>query len=448
MLLTSLVAVAALAGSTTSAVGANSVSLVQVWERAVDPESPEGSVATECVLADLTGDGTPELILATAGREPPWFVAALDATAGRDLWRVSCHSPPAIAVADLGGDGAEEVVVARGSELLVLGGTDGELLASAELASIVGEIDVGFLDADRSPDIVYTAGERKNDLVGAISGGDLIELWLRAAEDEDGRFANGFSHLCTADIDRNGLDDVLVAENMNVLVCLDSEGAERWRTVLGEKSRYVPEGVVSDEPVACDFTGDGKVEVAVACFAGSLLMLDSQTGEVMGRMQFGVESHRSFLRNRMLPRFVREALEKTGEPLFGLTPVELDGAPGSELVFGCSDGHLYAAAPPRGEVLWSHEVQENVYERSLRVDAGNGGPAMLLAWDATDVHLVSGSDGSAIAGFAVGCGASHVLASDFDADGFLDLLVVEAGTGRLRLMTSQMWAAPDRSPCE
>lgn len=406
---------------------ASAVCSEPLWSRALDPDRPRRDVAVETLLSDFDGDGANELVVAAIGRKGPWFAALLEPMTGEERWRVTFPARPVVGAADLGRGGGDELIAAHGREIVILDGIDGEPIRSTRIRNWIGELDVGVIDGDGVPDIIYTAGAMKDDLLIALSGADLSEIWLITAAEESGPFARGFGELTVEDTDGDRLDEILVTENANTLVCLGAHGEERWRAHLGDKGRYVPAGVASDRPVMCDLTGDGTNEVAIGCFAGALMIMDATTGDVLRRMQFGVESHAGFARNRRIPRRIREMLAKSGEPLFGLTPVDLDGRPGDELVFGCSDGFLYAVAPAGGEVLWRFDTRHTVYEACVSLELTGDGRADILAWDAGALYMLDGRRGTSLPGSPLPFGAARVHSDDLDGDGFLE--IIAAGIG-------------------
>jgi outer membrane protein assembly factor BamB len=194
-----------------------------------------------------------------------------------------------------------------------------------------------------------------------------------------------------------------VAENGNHLLCLSGDGDLLWDVGLGKCERLNPEGVVSSVPVVADIDGDGNAELAVGCFGGAVVIMHARTGEVFDRFQFGIESHERHLANEKIPRFIRDALSKTGEPVNCLTAVELDGSAGCELVLGCSDGFLYACDPGSGDTMWRFDTLETVYDPCVlvgaagdpSVDTVGGGTYDLLAWDVGGVYLLDGRTGLA-----------------------------------------------------
>jgi len=430
-----------------------------LWEQTM---SLPGKSLLSGVVADLDGDGLDEVLLHCARRNDPSLVAVLDGTDGRELWRASFSGRSCVVTADIDGDGIAEVVVACGAELSVLDGATGELVLGTALRGTIGDLvrarvrtrpgGGGGGSDGFGPGIIYTAGKKRDDVMVALGGGDLHELWARDAASGRGPFARGFTHPSAWDVDGDGGDEVLVAENGNHLLCLSGSGELLWDVGLGKCERLDPGGVVSCTPVVADLLGDGVAELAVGCFAGAVVVMDARTGDVLDRVQFGVESHETHLTNEKIPRFIRDALSATGEPVNCLTVVELDGGPGSELVLGCSDGFLYACDPGSGDAMWRFDTLKTVYDPCVLVratdersaadrprdpgdDLTNEGGTLatcdLLAWDVEGVYLLDGRTGLARAGFGGVLGAARVLPCDLDGAGAPEIVHVALETRRV-----------------
>ncbi|MCK4681301.1 PQQ-binding-like beta-propeller repeat protein [bacterium] len=423
-----------------------------LWERVV---SLPGQALLTGAVADLDGDGRDEVLLHGGRRNDPSQVTVLDGADGHELWRAAFPGRSCVVTADIDGDGSAEVVVACGADLSVLDGATGELVLGTTLRGTIGDLVCARVCA--RPGIIYTAGKKRDDVMVALSGENLHELWTRDAAPGRGPFARGFTHPSAWDVDGDGGDEVLVAENGNHLLCLSGGGELLWDVGLGECERLNPGGVVSSTPVVADFFGDGIAELAVGCFAGAVVVMDARTGDVLDRFQFGVESHGTHLTNEKIPRFIRNALSTTGEPVNCLTVVELDGGPGSELVLGCSDGFLYACDPGSGDVMWRFDTLETVYDPCVLVrptdvsstddhsiddqprDSGDGltdeadalATCDLLAWDVEGVYLLDGRTGLARAGFDGVPGAARVLPCDLDGAGALEIIHVASETRRV-----------------
>lgn len=453
-----------------------------LWERTV---SLPGQALLTGTVADLDGDGRDEVLLHGGRRNDPSQIAVLDGADGHELWRAAFPGRSCVVTADLDEDGSAEVIVACGTDLSVLDGATGELVLGTTLRGTIGDLvcarvcarpggggggaggagsDGGGSDGlDRAgsvgvgPGIIYTAGKKRDDVMVALSGENLHELWTRDAAPGRGPFARGFTHPSARDVDGDGRDEVLVAENGNHLLCLSGDGELQWDVGLGKCERLNPDGVVSCTPVVADLLGDGIAELAVGCFAGAVVVMDARTGDVLDRFQFGVESHGAHLTNEKIPRFIRNALSTTGEPVNCLTVVELDGGPGSELVLGCSDGFLYACDPGSGDVMWRFDTLETVYDPCVLVrptdvpstdersvddelrDSGDGltdeadalATCDLLAWDVEGVYLLDGRTGLARAGFSEVPGAARVLPCDLDGAGALEIIHVASEARRV-----------------
>jgi outer membrane protein assembly factor BamB len=372
-----------------------------VWERALD--LPRRGVVTG-FTADLDGDGRDEVVLHRGLRNEPSQVVALRGSDGEELWRAAFPERSCAIAADLDSDGRSEVVVACARELSVLDGGTGETVRTAALRSTIG--DLACLRGDRTC-VVYTAGRKRDDILVVLGGADLSERWSRHAAGAGGPFAAGFTRPTALDVDADGRDELVVVENGNHLLCLSWDGEILWDVGLGRRERLNPEGVVSSTPVVADLFGDGVLELAVGCFAGAVVVIDARTGEELDRAQFGVESHELHLSNSKIPRFIRDALRRTGEPVNCLAPVELDGNPGAELVLACSDGYLYAWDPGSGDVMWRFETSDNVYDSCVLVDE-----KALLAWDAEAAYLLDGASGLELPGHEAWGGVSAVIACD------------------------------------
>jgi outer membrane protein assembly factor BamB len=207
---------------------------------------------------------------------------------------------------------------------------------------------------------------------------------------------------------------------------VSGEGATVWRRELAERTTYVPAGAVSGPPVLGDFLGGGGLQLAIGLWAGALVVIDPADGEILARHRFGIDTdgRRRLGRNRRLPRFLRAILTEAGEPINELLSIELDGVSGSEVVFGCSDGLIYAYSPRSDRVLWSHDSLGQVFRGPAPVDANGDGVCDVLAWDEEGVYLIDGSTGSQLEGFPPGESLSNAALADLDRDGTVELVEI------------------------
>ncbi len=404
-----------------------------LWER---PTRFHGSRWAAAQLGDFDGDGLSDILVLELAKKGPRQVVVFDGATGDEQWRSSVGARATVRVADVDSDGTSDVLAASLRELVVLKGGSGDVLRRTELRSVFGWLTIGFLDRDGIPDIIYSAGEKRNDFLVALSGADLTQIWSLEARPDDSRFGDGFGWMVARDLDGDGLDEVLVGENADNLVCVSSEGQRLWSTVLGERTKFVPKGALSCHPVVADVLGGGVDVIAVGCAAGALVVLDTEDGGILSRMQFGAGTHAGLAGRRRMPKFLRELLTEVGESLGQLTPVELDGKSGRELVFGAADCSLYAASPSSDETLWEFRTEKQLYDPLIPVDINEDGVWDLIGWDVERIYVLNGVDGSEMTGAPEVTEVSDVFLDDLDGDGLAELVVVGSLPRTVRAWTT------------
>jgi outer membrane protein assembly factor BamB len=199
-----------------------------------DPE------VTALAAADINGDGKVEVL---AGTRNCWIIAYT--ADGQELWKDSgqFHGVRRILIADINGDGKPEVCSAnRYGGIRVYDGLGkavfGTISELGDVSMAIGRTTPGPLPA----------------LVNGSSTGVLTARRFKAPND-DIQFNNhgfGVNEVACADVNGDGLDEVLVASETGYIYCLNGEGKELWRALVGS--------VVRDLAIA-DLNGDGKPEV-------------------------------------------------------------------------------------------------------------------------------------------------------------------------------------------
>ena len=206
-------------------------------------------------IADLDGDGFPELIYDSKGG-----VTARRGSDGQELWTAggvlykNKGQCGALGVADFDGDGNPEVF--QGGNIIDgLTGReigDGAYGSGTGPSSYYGISVVADLDQDGSAELI--TGNAAYDMTGAA-------IWYNGAED---------GHPAIADLDGDGAPEIILTGSFGVRV-MDREGNELWTEALGWNGIGVP--------VIADVDGDGEPNIVVSNNA-HLLALDTNGNEL------------------------------------------------------------------------------------------------------------------------------------------------------------------------
>lgn len=234
---------------------------------------PMGTFPYAVAVADLDGDGLPELVTADRSTDQLWI--APNATAGGTLAFgaagdvATCDGPTGVAAGDLDGDGDADLVVAcqgTGQLQLFINDLDtaGNFGLPVTVAAGAGIFSVllADIDADGKPDVV-TADRGVNAVAvfrNASVAGAPLSVEPRAA------FAagNGPHFVAAGDMDGDGLVD-LVASNRDG----DTVSVLRNTTPGGGPITFAGQVTYAtgDSPfglVLADFDGDAQADIATA----------------------------------------------------------------------------------------------------------------------------------------------------------------------------------------
>ena len=206
------------------------------------------------IWADLDGDGRGE---AVAGTEKEGIVA-LDA-GGNVLWRYAgeedgpgIHVRCPIAAADIEGDGKSKVfAVARFGPLCLKG--DGALVWQ----TVVGEdfdsaAVIADADADNAAELYCCS--KDDNAVWRFDAATGETVWRTTMVGGAGTYPS--SCICVGDVDADGIEEIVVADDMGYVYCLDTRGQVRW-TFATEKRTHAA-------PSMGDVDGDGAIEILLA----------------------------------------------------------------------------------------------------------------------------------------------------------------------------------------
>lgn len=249
-------------------------------------------------VADLNGDGQPEVIASA------YSVVALDGATGHLLWRVrSGHDRnenpdvvkdvgrtwPGIVIADVDGDGQPEIVTAHGGGFVAVYDRNGYFKPGWPQHPVTGELrglSVADLDNDGKLEIIVTAAmsSKTNTWVFA-SNGTVRPGWPQLTSNNG--YAAGIynANAGIADLDGDGMDEIVLPSDVHYIAAYNANGvpiqanARYGNKVWGQVGVHVADQVdlrgyancgtehrpnfANSPATLADVNGDGALEVIV-----------------------------------------------------------------------------------------------------------------------------------------------------------------------------------------
>ena len=356
------------------------------------PGSPfelRGDSVGSPLMADLTGDGVPELIVTSSYGE----IQVRSYIGGvKVLWDQTLdgriRAEPV--VVDLDGDEIPEVVVAAGTSLYALNSV-GDLLWRTEFSS---EIYPSPAAADMDRD-------GKVEIIVPLSDGTICILGPEGKVETSWRVSKeGFiSSPAIADADGDGFPDMIIPSRREIHV-ISHDGQELWKFAP-------PDGCGEASPIASDFNGDGSVDVVFSSKGGDVYMMEDPDDVIW--------------------------VNRTGRTVCGLSAGDLndDGSP--EIVALNEVGEIYVWRAD-GEPVSGFPVQleERSHSIPLILDLdGDRKPDLLVGVERMDMGLIYGlkSNGDLISGLPL-VGYKFVntpAVGDLDGDGDMEIALATMG---------------------
>ncbi len=260
---------------------------------------------TAAATGDLSGDGAPDLVVASAAGQ----VRALNAS-GEALWTVTLEGRPrvnSLACADFDGDGRIEIAVGSSAGRLTLLSAAGEVrwaVVPPKYRGIDSDVIVVLpadVNGDGTPEIIagakswqYFAYDGAGEMLWAniiyahsatvshaadFDGDGLPEIvggnayYTPNLIDDDGEriFSTGRlgpeqTAAGAVDADADGLPEMLLGTDLGELVCYDLDARVLWRANLGDKVTRI---------LTVDLDGDGADEVVCSAESANVYALDA-----------------------------------------------------------------------------------------------------------------------------------------------------------------------------
>lgn len=225
--------------------------------RRVILELPDAGGAQAVALGDVTGDGRPDVV--AAGRSGPdadgrlWIAQGDGAGGLRSVRGLQIPEGDDVEVVDVTRDGVADVVVAAGSELLVVKGRSLEVVSRLRIRGLVSALAVGDVTGDGIPDALVDSSEGRS--TGLVLRGDGVGRFVPTS----GRFAvpaciRGPDDVLLRDFNQDGATDIAVVNFCEATVT----------TALNGGPAGFPPGPTLIGPTYAvafgDLDGDGRVD--------------------------------------------------------------------------------------------------------------------------------------------------------------------------------------------
>ena len=354
--------------------------------------SGRGGFSTPNQIKDPSSGATLGFVLC----EADIGVVCLD-LAGNRVWEYPMEPPVAAtpAVADLNGDGREEIVAADSKGNLVALTADGATLWRQSGAVARVEPDscpaIADLDGDNKPEVLV--GDTEGTLSCLTSEGAL--RWQFTGD------GSQMGPVLVADLYDLPGSEIIVTSHDSHIYALSSEGEWLWDVFRGND--LFP----NSTPVLADVDGDKIPEIYIGGGLHHFYRIDPRTGAVV------------FEQNVYL--HINAAIAAG----------DLNGDGRDEVVFGNKGGEVWCYGG--NGFLWRHELRRsNLFGGPVLMDVNGDGRIEVLFHASQQDIQVFDADGAVLASLSTPVGAMTVpLVGDFDGDGGAELLSTsQVGAGQ------------------
>lgn len=241
---------------------------------------PQGIVAAAVSIADMDGDGKPDMVVSCTNNDEISVYRNIGAQSGLNAQsfapRVSTvinfMAPSAMRVADMDGDGKPDVISSYneyGFAIFHNSSTPGNIVLDAPVLYAAGNgalsLDIADIDADGRPDVVATAGIDQQTVLSVFkntaTGGVLTGTSFSTRIDIDSN--TPASNIAVCDIDADGKPDLVLANyELNTISLMHNKSTSG--SIAFDNKIDFNTGLSPWSVAAADLDGDNKPDLVVS----------------------------------------------------------------------------------------------------------------------------------------------------------------------------------------
>jgi hypothetical protein len=391
------------------------------------------NVDESIAVADVNADGKLDIVV--GGHAASARIAVLlgngNGTFGTPVVvNLAANGDATVVVGDFDGNGTADVVVGGSAANAALGILLGLNHTISVAFSAAANVNVGAGLAPDAVALVDVNGDGRLDLVVANQAGNSVSIALgngngsfQAATSVSLGAGLAPSSIVAADFDANGTIDLAVTDATGSQVSLLTGNGSGSFTLNGTVA--LPAGASASDLVAGDFNMDGRLDVAIANQAtGSLTVALGTAGGFAAPVTTPITA---------------------GFQASSVVAADLNGDGKLDLAFSSANAGTVAVMLGNGDGTFAAATTVTVHAGDaltdlVAADLDADGDLDLAVLDQTTGQvsiLLNAGNGTfgAATDFGVGADAQAIVAADFNRDGKLDLAVALGTTGRVRILT-------------